>query len=584
MIHVLATEASRFRAFGWVQDPSKLRSLCDVVAVFDPDSPLHEAVKQRISRLVHANDGQVHLLEALAQRPLQLQYSDLVGTSFTPRSASRCNGIVQAAVKGQVREFIGDWPADNFVRWAHAFGFLSYDYTGDHFSITEDGARLSRARTHGGPLNPQEKEILLEAALAYPPAVRILTLLSPDGAHLTKYELGRQLGFVGEAGFTSLPQSVLIRALATQTDPGERSKMKADWDGSSDKYARMIAKWLIQLELVEQLPKTVTVQCGNQAYTETIGHAYMITAAGIAALNRAKGRSRHRRIPKNVCYEMLATKGADREYLRTRRTYLLKAISERSPITLPALQDYLHQQGITATPDTIADDIEGLQSIGLDIRLQGDTCTFQDTLRDFILPRPQALTPSDVTALKDSLRPRLTHLRHDYLCLVDLAYDSAQNRLFEMKVMELLTEACALQGTHLGGSRKPDGAAWLPGHYGILVDTKAYSGGYNLPISQADEMERYVRENQTRDPLVNPNRWWERFPDDLTEFYFLFVSGHFIGGFASQLERVSRNTHVNGGAVSIAALLLLANGILAGTVQPEELPALLFQNGEYTTA
>ena len=52
----------------------------------------------------------------------KLKYSDLVGTAFNPRSSARCNGIVQATVKGQQRPFISDWPADNFVRWAQCLG------------------------------------------------------------------------------------------------------------------------------------------------------------------------------------------------------------------------------------------------------------------------------------------------------------------------------------------------------------------------------------------------------------------------------------------------------------------------------
>ena len=38
MIHLIPTEAKRFRTFGWVQDPSDFRSLCDVVAIFDETS------------------------------------------------------------------------------------------------------------------------------------------------------------------------------------------------------------------------------------------------------------------------------------------------------------------------------------------------------------------------------------------------------------------------------------------------------------------------------------------------------------------------------------------------------------------
>ena len=86
-----------------------------------------------------------HISRNVNAKPLALKYKLLTGTSFTPRSASRCNGIVQAAVKGQKRAFIVDWAADNFVRWAHAVGFIKYNYADDTFSITEKGLELTRS-------------------------------------------------------------------------------------------------------------------------------------------------------------------------------------------------------------------------------------------------------------------------------------------------------------------------------------------------------------------------------------------------------------------------------------------------------
>lgn len=293
MINVIPTQITRFRTFGWVQDPSDFRSLCDVVAVFDKNSDVHNRLlKRTIPELVEERDGRNRLLKALNEEPLNISYSDLVGTSFTPRSAARCNGIIQATVSGQVRPFIGDWPADNFVRWAHALGFVKYNYESDTFSITESGLELTHAKTEGYDINPEEKKILTTAVLAYPPAVRVLKLLSEtEDTHLTKFEIGKNLGFVGEDGFTSLPQNILIRSLAREETKKEKNKMKTDWDGSSDKYARMIAKWLIKLGLAEQIPKEITVKIGGNEYTETIGQAYVITAEGIAALNRVNGRS-----------------------------------------------------------------------------------------------------------------------------------------------------------------------------------------------------------------------------------------------------------------------------------------------------
>lgn len=587
MIHVIHTEAKKLRTFGWVQDPSDFRSLCDVVAIFDENSQKHqELVTRVIPALVEERDGRQELLDALHKRPLRIKYTHLVGTAFTPRSAARCNGIVQAAVKGQVRPFIGDWPADNFVRWAQALGFLRYAYKDDTFEITEAGKALSQARTTGGPLNPKEKEQLTAAVLAYPPAVRVLNLLAQDeGAHLTKFELGKQLGFVGEDGFTSLPQTVLVRSLSALGNAKDKNKMKTDWDGSSDKYARMIAKWLEKLGLVEQAAKPVTVTLAGKEYTETIGQAYVITKDGLAALNRTLGRSRHKRIPKNVSFEMMATKGKDRDYLRTRRAYVLKAVSEsKGTISYDDIAGCLKAVKLAEDEATVKDDVQGLIHIGLNIDAGERECAWKDQINDFTLPLPKELSKSDLLATKEELRKQLKHISHEYLSLVDLAYDSKQNRLFEMKVVELLTEECGFQGLHLGGSRKPDGVLYTAGllnDYGIIIDTKAYSSGYNLPISQADEMERYVRENQTRNQKVNPNRWWEHFDGGLSGFYFLFVSGHFIGNFQDQLKRISLNTKVKGAAVSITQLLLLADAIQGGTMDPERLEKLMFQNKEF---
>lgn len=72
MIHLIPTEAKRFRTFGWVQDPSDFRSLCDVVAIFDETSLKHqELAGQVIPALVEERDGRQRLLDALNQRPLQ---------------------------------------------------------------------------------------------------------------------------------------------------------------------------------------------------------------------------------------------------------------------------------------------------------------------------------------------------------------------------------------------------------------------------------------------------------------------------------------------------------------------------------
>lgn len=586
MISVIPTQNKNFRTFGWVQDPSNLRSLCDVVAVFDANSQKHkELIKTIIPKLIEERDGRDDFIKVLKSTPLKIKYAELVGTSFKPRSMSRCNGIIQATVKGQGRDFIGDWPADNFVRWAHCFGFIKYDYTDDTFEITNNGLKLTKARETNEILSQKEKELLIDAILAYPPAVRILNLLSEtEDTHLTKFEIGQQLGFIGEDGFTSMPQKIFIRSLSN-AESKDRKAMKADWEGSSDKYARMIASWLEKLGLIEKVPKTVLILIAGKEYKETIGQSYMITAKGVTALRRAEGKSKHKRIAKNVCWEMFSTKGRDREYLRTRRAFVLKYLSEnKNSVSILEIINYLKTFNLNENENTILDDIKGLQNIGINIIYKENKFLFDDEINDFVIPLPQLLTKSDLSETKEIIRGKMSNLSHEYLALIDLAYDSKQNRLFEMKTLDLLIEECDYQGLHLGGSRKPDGIIYTNTDkckYGVIIDTKAYSKGYNLPISQADEMERYIGENQTRNEKVNPNKWWGHFSDEINEFYFMFVSGHFIGNFKSQLERISRNKGINGTAMAIANLLLCVEAYKSGEFTHETIKKEIFNNTEY---
>ena len=569
MIELRKMENQNFRTFGWVQDPSDFESLIKVVSIFDNKSETHkELVNEKIDRLIEERDGKSHFLEVLNSIPLKIKYADLVGTSFTPRSSARCNGIVQATVKGQVRDFISDWPADNFVRWAQALGFIKYNYFDDSFEITEEGLNLTGAKTI-----EEKEDILIDSLLSYPPAVRILNLLS-DGNVKTKFELGKNLGFIGEDGFTSIPQDVLIMTLATTEDTKERNKLRTDTEGSSDKYARMIAKWLSKLGLLVQVAKEVELNIGGKNYKEKIGQSYMITAKGIQSLNKVNGRSRHKRISKNISWEMLATKGTDRNYIRTRRALIIKSLIEcKSGLTLEEIRDRLEIQTISELFTVVKDDIDGLINIGLNIEKIGEKYYFNDEINDFIIPIIENSEKSEFTQEKDNLREKLDTLSHEYLSLVDLAFDSQQNRLFEMKTVELLTKECNYKGVHLGGSRKPDGIIYTENstdNYGVIIDTKAYSNGYNLPISQVDEMVRYVEENNKREKERNSNEWWKEFGDNINKFYFSFISGKFIGNIEEKLQRITIFTNVYGNAMTIITLLYLANEIKANRLKTME--------------
>jgi len=558
-----------FRTFGWVQDPSDFESLFKVVSIFDEESETHkELLKNRISFLIEERDGRNHFIEELRKKPLKLKYSDLIGTAFYPRKDARCNGIVQATIEGQKRKFISDWPADNFIRWAQCLGFIKYNYYDDTFEITEKGLKWTRS------IDDDREEILEEAILSYPPAVRILKLLL-KGEILTKFEIGKQLGFIGEDGFTSLSQEIVVKTLATSEYGKEKNKIRTDTEGSADKYARMIAKWLQKLGLLQQVGKDVKVNIGKDIYKENIGQAYIITAKGIKALNKVDGKSKYKKIAKNVSWEMFSTKGNNRNYIRTRRAFVLKILLEnKRGITLQEIIQFLKKNDLIELDSVIKDDIEGLINIGLNIEIENNKYYFKDIIEDFIIPIIDDNVKSNFNQEKDELREKLDTLSHEYLYLLDLAYDSKQNKLFEMKILELLINECGYKGLHLGGARKPDGIIYTEKekyNYGVIIDTKAYSKGYNLPIGQIDEMIRYIIENNERNIKRNTNCWWNNFEKNVNEFYFSFISGEFIGNIEEKLNRIFISTNIKGNAMSVKTLLYLANEIKANRISYIEL-------------
>jgi hypothetical protein len=140
-----------------VRDSCNFRSLCDVVAAFDEKSPKHKKLAEEIiPRLVSIDDGRENLISALNASPLKIKYASLVGTAFTPRSASSCNGIALAAVKGQKRDFI------------------AYYHAEDSFGITPSGLSLTAAYSGQIELSEEERILLTDALLSYPPVIRIL--------------------------------------------------------------------------------------------------------------------------------------------------------------------------------------------------------------------------------------------------------------------------------------------------------------------------------------------------------------------------------------------------------------------------
>jgi hypothetical protein len=557
------------RTFGWVQEAYTISHLKRVVSLFVQGSEVNQCLRtHKIPRLIRPEHGRDIFLSELAAGEIVIPYAHLKGKGVLPgctRANSPCTGIVQAALPGQTKEYQSDWPADSYLRWAISVGFLEYDGAKDTCRLTESG-RLFASAPAG---SPKERESLRQALLSSPPVCRILTLLDENGP-MTKFELGSRLGFIGEAGITSIPQHMILEGLAQTASAAEQARLLQDTEGTSDKYVRTICSWLKQMDWIVQEEKEASGRGRRGEYRYTFKQAYRLTLTGRRILNYISGSSKLPRVAKRVPWEMLATKAAGRDYLRNRRTFLIQYLlhAER---TIPQMLAFLESRGMTETDETVEDDLKGLVNIGLRVRRTRDTFRLMDEITGLSIPQKAVQTGKDEAAdLKDRLRRELTHVDHKYLLLLELGFDGKADRDYEIQTAELLTTELGLMGGRLGDTRKPDVCVYH-GDWGLILDNKAYAGGYSLPIKQADEMARYLEENAVRDVRLNPNRWWEIFGAGVKRFHFAFVSGKFTGGFKDRLENLSRRSKLTGAAVSSEALLRIAEEVLSGRMSYEQM-------------
>lgn len=562
-----------YRTFGWVQNPSDFKKLKKTVQVFDPSSDHYRWLRNHIvNEVIYFAEDKNHFQDQLDNCVCEFSYKDLVGSNINKdgrspkkRSESVANSLLQVSIlpqstKTKGKLYTDNWTADGFLRWAVSLNFVSHNRDTDTFKITDFGKKFSSSEDN----SLEERTILREAMLSYPPASRVMSLLAGAKEPMTKFAIGSQLGFVGEKGFTSYDEDLMIEWLKNAIDTKEITKIRSDVEGTSDKYARMICSWLAKLKYVTKKSTKYTNVAGNQI---TGFQKYALTGEGLHAIKQANGSSKNRTHPKFVMWEFFATENArddeqSREYVRTRRAYTLKGLEHHH--TIGSLLESLKDHGIFEEKETLLADLHKLVSFGLRITINKNTVRLLDTINDFSIPNQTfTLAEADVTSekIKNHFR-RVTELPERYLELLDIAFDPKRNRDFEMVTAGLFKDVYGLESVHLGGANKPDGVVYND-NFGIILDTKAYENGYGKYISQIDEMVRYIDDNRLRDTTRNPNKWWENFDADIPsdQFYYLWVSGKFLPNFAEQLKQTNYRSHANGGGLEVQQLLLGADAV-----------------------
>jgi hypothetical protein len=177
---------------------------------------------------------------------------------------------------------------------------------------------------------------------------------------------------------------------------------------------------------------------------------------------------------------------------------------------------------------------------------------------------------TDAVEVKDRVRTRLQNIDHKYLTLIDYAFSGKDNCTdFEVYTIDLLVNELDFNGVHLGGTRKPDGIFYHEDK-GVIIDNKAYSKGFTITRGMADEMTRYVQENNDRNPERNPNQWWLNFDSSVNKFNFVFISSLFKGEVEHMLNNIKQSSGVDGCALTAENLLYFADAIKGGSLRKSD--------------
>ena len=575
------------RTFGWIQNPGKLSNLRKVVAsLLQGTEEYNDLIQNRLPLLKKNNfisDEDYDDFVSVLANQTSFPYDKLKGKGAgkAGRKGAKCSGIIQAVLDAQKhmivtdlngnsvdmnKPYTDDWTADGFLRWAVSVGFFEYDNETDTCTLSDSGKALASTDIDSA----DEKKILGEALLTYPPALRVLSIIASSSEAMTKFEIGSQLGFKGEMGFTSIPQEQFAANVCEASSKAEETEMKQNMEGDSDKYARMIAGWLSQLGWVSKTTKKVSETYLNQTYSLEIGSAFMITLQGQKAVKKANGYSKYPRMPRRVLFQMLASKAPGVDFLRKRRACILNALKS-SDRTVDSICKYLKTCDIDTNAETIQDDITGLNNIGLSIQLYGNKYKLNDKIIGLEIPK-EKIFADHIIKLKDTIAKKIRYIDHRYLILVDYAYSdkkggekNADARQFEIETANLFTQELNFKGERLGDSDKPDVIIYY-GAKGTIIDNKSYKEGFSVDKSCADEMHRYIVQNQKRNPKIPPNEWWKKFDQSVTDFTFLFITSRLVRDFRHNLQELSMNSTTKGGAIGAEHLLYLADKLKNGEI------------------
>ncbi len=469
-------------------------------------------------------------------------------------------GIIDSHKKISEILDIGRWANENYTRLAEALGFIEYDREYDTFSVSDLGIELISAKNSN-----EENNIIKKALLTYPPACRILQLLLDEG-HLSKFEIGEKLGFQNERGFLhySLENYII------EYDKAEnKNKIVSNKESTVDKYARMIAGYLVEVGWANQIEKELKYN----DFTAKTPHAYIITDEGRKAFRRSVGSSKEAKVIKNVSYEMLASrKQLGSKFLRDRRALILESLQKKKGkfLTFSEVEKYIIKNNSEITENEFQIDLLGFENIGLQITKIGKKVTLNENLNlNFpIFTENKKLIDKQILKLIKNVSSTSKNIQEQFISKIITEAFSGKElcKEFEKSVFQLFNELIGFEGIKLGGhfKREPDSLHWYKvstanQNYGLIIDAKAYSKGFRLNTDFSRQMMDYIF---TYTKILEKEH-------EIDKSYYLWVVSKFAGSEES-IKLFSDNVLNRFQFQSRGAIISIINSLLIAEIIKEK--------------
>lgn len=441
------------------------------------------------------------------------------------------------------------WDARCRIKAIHATGLVKLNRNIQGYELTAIGRQLKSClkskKTKRGfrVLSDQEVSIFKKGLLTNPPVIRVLRLLFEDyrgkNEGLSKYDIGMQLGFVGDIGFTHIdPQWIASQGYSFNNK-----------EGDADKWARTILSWLLQVGWAKE--KGYRQISGKKLTLYTVDDS-------VERVLRYDMKS----ITRNVPSEMLCSNHHPfPKLIQKRRTLIIKSLLADA-LSLEQLTKKLISAGIEADNTVCEFEIINLRNAGFTITKDGGYYKLTDKIKlDIpVIPDSRKENITGIEKLIENLVVKYENTIPSKLVdhLIRFGYDGGKSTEFESNVSEFFN-FLGYETKYFGQGhgrvtdvlvKYKDQSAYA-NSYGIILDAKATSGTYAFHANDKRKMIEYIR---THGPQL--------LSENIPNHAFSFISSQFVEDVRPHLEEIKAITNISGCAIPIIILLEMGNKII----------------------